>query len=406
VKLDETCWRFDTADSPFSAGEITLKKHLCLAAAGVLFASLAARGAAAQSDAAQPAAATQAPVVAQVGGVQVTLDQLQRPLVEGYGLNILLNLVQLQVARDNAARAGVKVTPQDLEQERAQTIERMFKESNEKLTDKINALLAKNQNDEAEKVRQQMRKDNDQAFEQFLQNQRITRAEFEIVTETNVNLRKIAEPMLAGKISDDNLKEAFNSLYGETVKCRHIQCSNLQEIQEAKRRLAAGQPFGKVAQEMSRNPGTAPLGGEIPTAFSKEMQGLPQGFRNAAFALKEGEVSDIVEADGAYHLILLEKRIPPKAVKFEDVKESLRADLMDRAVQATVKQLRQQLADQAVKGLVISDPIMKEQWEQRLAKRQNTIKDRTEIREQMQRERERAATQPAAAPAPDLAPAK
>ena len=65
------------------------------------------------------------------------------------------------------------------------------------------------------------------------------------------------------------------------------------------------------------------------------------------FALKVGQVSEIVQAEGSYHLILLEERIPPKAIKFEDVKESLKADLMDKAVQATVKQLRQQLADQA-----------------------------------------------------------
>src|SRR5439155_8263417 len=57
------------------------------------------------------------PVVAQVGPVSVTMDQLQRPLTEAYGLNLLLNLVQLEVAKENAVRAGVKVTPQDIQQE-------------------------------------------------------------------------------------------------------------------------------------------------------------------------------------------------------------------------------------------------------------------------------------------------
>ena len=349
---------------------------------------------------AQPASLAQGPVVAEVGGVSVTMDQLQRPLIEGYGLNVLLNLVQLQIARESAARAGAKVTPQDIAKERDQTIEHMFRDSNEKLTDKMNALRTKNQTAEADKIAEQIQKDNAAAFEQFLTNQHISRAEFDIVTETNAYLRKIAEPMLIGKISEDNLHQAFNTLYGETIKCRHIQCANLGEIQEAKRRLAAGEPFGKVAQDMSRNPGTGPLGGELP-AFSLAAPGLPQEFKDAAFALKEGQVSEIVQAEGAYHLILLEKRIAPKAVKFEDVKESIRADLQDRAVQATVKQLRGQLSDQAIANLKINDPILQKQWEERLNKRTAAIKDREEIRKQMQLERERSATQPAN----ELAPA-
>jgi foldase protein PrsA len=346
------------------------------------------------------AAASQGPVIAQVGGVTVTLDQLQRPLFEGYGLNILLNLVQLEVAKENAAKAGVKVTPADIAKETELTIDRMFEQSNARLVDKMNVARDKGDQAGAAKIAEQIKKENAQAFEQFLQNQRITRSEFDIVTETNAYLRKIAEPMLAGKISEDNLKDAFRSLYGENVKCRHIQCSNLKEINEAKSRLEKGEPFAKVAQEMSRNAGTARLGGELPP-FSINTQGLPEPFKQAAFALKEGEISDVVQAEGGFHLILLEKRIPPKAVKFEDVKASLRKDLEARAVDATVKQLRQQLGNQAVKDLVINDPILKKQWQEKLEKRDATIKDREEIRKQLQLERERAATQPAE-PAPDL----
>ena len=342
----------------------------------------------------------QRPVVATIGPATVTMDQLERPLIEAYGLNVLLNLVQLEIAKEHAVRAGVKATPEDIAAERATTVERMFEESNQKLIDKLKAAREKGQNVEADKLAQQIKQDNEQAFEQFLTNQRITRAEFDIVTETNTWLRKIAEPMLTGKITEENLQEAFNALYGETVKCRHIQCASLPEIQDAKARLSAGEPFEKVARDMSRNQGTAPLGGELPP-FSLQTQGLPQEFKDAAFALKEGEISEIVQAEGAYHLILLEKRLPPKAVKFEHVKESIRDDLQKRALDATVKQLRQEVADQAVKAMVIHDPVLKAQWQARLEKRNAAIKDEDEMRRQMELERERAATRPAA----DLAPA-
>lgn len=344
------------------------------------------------------------PAVANVGPAKVTTEQLQRALNEAYGLNFMLNLVQLEIAKQNAAQQNVTVTAADVDREREQTVDKMFEQSNEKLMDKVNDALAKNNNAEADRIRAQIKNDNERGLVQFLENQHITRTEFDIVTETNAYLHKLAEPMLKGKITDEQLKEAFGALYGETIKCRHIQCANLQEIQEAKRRLAAGEPFAKVATDMSRHPVSGPLGGALPP-FSMQMQGFPQTFRDTAFALKEGEVSEVVQADGAYHLILLEKRIPPKIVKFEDVKDSIRRQLESRAMEAALKELRQQLADQAVRNITISDPVLKKQWDERLAKRQAEVKDRDQIKRNLESQRRptTAATAPAGVP---LSPAK
>ncbi len=360
-------------------------------------------------------------VVARFGEIAITQQQLEKPVVEGYGLNVLLNLVQLEAVKQAAKSAGVSVTREDVSAELEQTIEKMFKDSNAKLNDELAAAVEKGNTAKADAIRAQMKKDNAQAFEQFLTNQHIARPEFDIVIETNAYLRKIATPMLQGKITDDALKEAFAALYGETVQCRHIQCATLQDCQEAKRRLNAGEDFAKVAQELSINKRTGPLGGELP-AFSRQMAGLPQNFRDAAFALREGEVSDIVQAENVFHLIKLEKRIPPKAIKFEDVKESVRQDLFGRALQATVTQLRQQIAGQAMAHLEIQDPVLKQQFEQRKQKRQDEIKDRDAIRQNLDIGRRptttprqglpdlgpalEPATEPAAAPttAPEIAP--
>jgi parvulin-like peptidyl-prolyl isomerase len=350
------------------------------------------------------AVTTSEDILARVEGVPITRGMLEKPLIEGYGLNVLLNLMQLELAKQNAAKAKVTVTPQDIAAEREQTVDRMFKDANAKMQEKVDAALAKKDTAEADKIRGQNRHDNVEALNQFLQNKRVSESEFDLVVETNAYLRKIAEPMLVGKISDDQLKEAFAALYGEKVKCRHIQLTNLQEVQEAKRRLAAGEPFGKVATEMSRNPSTGPLGGEM-RPFSMQMTSLPQQFRDTAFKLKEGEVSDPVEAEGAYHLILLEKRIPPKAVKFEDVKESLRAELQDRALQATVKQLRADLADQTLKGLKIQDPVLEQQFRDRQTRNDAEVRGRSDALKQMNRDDQRSAAESKAAPPAATAPA-
>jgi parvulin-like peptidyl-prolyl isomerase len=324
------------------------------------------------------------PVIARINARPITLRQIQQPLLEGYGLNILLNVVQLELAKQQVARANLTISPDDIRLERERTLAKLFQDAD--------------------------KSEYEQLFEQFLQQQRVSRPEFDLVLQTNACLRKVAQPMVRDKITEASLEEAFRQLYGETIQVRHIQLANMQEVVETKRRLAAGEPFEKVAHEMSRNARTAGLGGELPP-FSRQAAGYPQAFKDTAFALKEGEVSDAVQAEGAYHVIKLENRIPPKAVKFEDVKQSLREDLEERLIQATIKDLKTQMTQEAVKGLVIDDPVLREQYDAKLHQRDQQIRDRDQIRQQFERERqrilERAATQqavPATAPSTEPAP--
>jgi parvulin-like peptidyl-prolyl isomerase len=325
--------------------------------------------------------ATSSAVVARLNQQPITREQLIKPLMEGYGLNMLLNIVQLEYAKLVAQKENVQVAPPDIEHERDLTFAKLFKDA-----------------DKAEYP---------QLFNQLLQQQHISRAEFEFVLETNAYLRKLAEPKVAAAITEEALQEGFRQLYGETVQVRHIELANMQEVLEAKRRLAAGESFSDVARAMSRNPRTAASGGELPP-FSRSAD-YPQAFKDAAFSLKEGEVSDAVQAGSSFHLIKLEQRVLPKVVKFEDVKESIREELQENAVAQLMQTLRTQFAQEAIKILVVEDPMLKQQYEDKLKQRDQQIQSRNEIREQWERERQRildrAATQPSATePAlPDIA---
>jgi len=323
-------------------------------------------------------------VIATVDNEPITMRQLEAPLVEGYGLNVLLSLTQLDLARQEAARKGITLSAQDFEAERDFTLGKMFKDATK---DQYPQLL-----------------------DQFLLQQRVSRPEFELVMQTNAYLRKIAAPVVQKQVGEEQLKEAFNSLYGETVQVRHIECNNLQEIAEAKRRLAAGEPFDSVAKAISRNARTGPMGGELPP-FSMAAAGYPKTFKEAAFALKEGEVSDAVAVNSTYHLIKLEKRIPPRAVKYEDVKDSVRDEVTERLMQATIANMRQALAVQTQQKLQILDPVMKKQYEDRRAEAQASVKNREDLSKQLTAERERqnaefnAAAAAAAATKPTTNPA-
>jgi parvulin-like peptidyl-prolyl isomerase len=356
------------------------------------------------------------PVIARVAGRTITERELRDPLVATYGLNMLLNLARAELADREAERAQVHPTDADIAAERLRTVDGMFQQANAVQLDKIEQARATDPA-AADAMLAELRKDNEAALDQLLTERRASRPEFEAVIRTNATLRKIVEPQVSGAITEERLTESFRVQYGEKVLVRHIQANNLTDLNAARRRLADGEAFEKVAAELSTNRVTGPLGGEV-IPFTRSNTAFPQSFRDAAFALKVGEVSEVVQADGAYHVLKLEQRIDPTAVRFEDVKESVRADLHDRLLQAAVRNLRQQIEQEALAGLQVSDPILKQQFDERVRQQQAQVRDREAIRTDLNRQRETtlaeqeaeraalaaaAATQPATAPATTLA---
>ena len=352
--------------------------------------------------------------VARLPGVVIPREQFLAPLIEAHGLAVLLNVVQLELARVDAQRKGVTVTDEDLRQERQRTLAQAFGELDAKLQQQVDEALSRGDQAAADKLRQQNKVDHEQLLEQLLTQQRVTKPEFDLVLKTNAYLRKMAEREVK-EIPEETVRKMFDAEYGATVRVRHIQSPNAAELEGAKRRIDAGEPFEKVAKETSRNARTAPLGGELPR-FSLAHTGIPETFKQVAFTMKEGDVSNIVQSEGAYHLIKLEQKFAPRAVKFEGVREALREKAREQIVQRVVAGAREQLAKMAREQLQIDDPVLRDQFARRLQERDRQIKDADKIREQQERERQSlqqkgpavpgAAPQPApAADAPAGAPA-
>ena len=236
----------------------------------------------------QPIAAVSAPreepTVATVNGKPITREQLVGPLIDTYGLNLLLNMVQLELARQNAEKAGIKITPGNVDRERDYILKGAFPDADPK--------------------------DYEQLLVQLLKQQNITAIQWDILLNTNATLRKMAEPMCVGKITEENIQQAFDIKYGAQAKIRDIQVSNIKEAQEVKRRLAAGEKFEDVAIALSQDPRTAAGGGEWP-AFTFNTVSVSDLIKEQAFGLKVGEVSDPLNTGNAFHLIKVEKRIAP-----------------------------------------------------------------------------------------------
>ena len=126
----------------------------------------------------------------------------------------------------------------------------------------------------------------------------------------NIRVRKLTE-QLTSEIEEPEesiLQAAYSrnrdALKADVLQARHIVVKTRAEAEAARARVTGEEPedFAQVAAEVSTGT-TAQRGGalkEFPRGF------LDPAFDEAAFALKPGEVSDVVETAAGFHIIKLE----------------------------------------------------------------------------------------------------
>lgn len=82
--------------------------------------------------------------------------------------------------------------------------------------------------------------------------------------------------------------------------------------------------FAEMAKKNSQDPGSAANGGDL-DFFARGAMLKP--FEDAAFALKKGEISAVVESDYGYHIIKLTDVKTPKRRSFDEVRAEIEAEL-------------------------------------------------------------------------------
>ena len=88
--------------------------------------------------------------------------------------------------------------------------------------------------------------------------------------------------------------------------------------------------FAEVAKKESQDPGSATSGGDL-GFFTRGSMVKP--FEEAAYALKKGEISDVVASDFGFHIIMLTDVKTPPRPSFEELRPKLEADLKDQQAQ-------------------------------------------------------------------------
>jgi peptidyl-prolyl cis-trans isomerase D len=96
--------------------------------------------------------------------------------------------------------------------------------------------------------------------------------------------------------------------------------------------LKAPDSFADVAKKNSQDPGSAAQGGDL-DFFAKGAMVKP--FEDAAYAMKKGDTSAVVESDFGYHIIRLTDIKTPKQKTFDELRPEIEAELKKQ--QATKK---------------------------------------------------------------------
>ena len=153
---------------------------------------------------------------------------------------------------------------------------------------------------------------------------------------------KVADSASRIEVSDVDINEYYelnkNSEFQqeEEISARHIlkkvakDASDEQKkaaraaIEAIARRLADGGNFEEIAKAESEDAGSAAKGGDLGTFGHGRM--VPP-FEAAAFALEPGKVSDIVETDFGYHIILVYEKKAAGVLPFDQVKDKVRSTL-------------------------------------------------------------------------------
>ncbi len=110
----------------------------------------------------------------------------------------------------------------------------------------------------------------------------------------------------------------------DKIHCAHILVAKFSVAQQLLEKIKQGESFAKLAQENSDDPGSKEKGGDI-GFFGKGRMVKP--FEDAAFSLKPGQVSDVVETKFGYHIIKVEDYKEAGTKTFEEVKDLIKKQL-------------------------------------------------------------------------------
>lgn len=200
------------------------------------------------------------------------------------------------------------------------------------------------------------------AFEKALKSASLTQKELEELIRRDIIISNLVEKEITPKItvSEADAKKFYDQnidkfKQGDRIRASHILCgvdpkaTNAEKMkakekaEELLKEIKAGKDFAELARTNSTCPSKT-QGGDL--GFFGKGQMVP-AFENAAFALKPGEVSNVVETQFGYHIIKVTEIKEAGFTSFDEVKDKIEGYLKNLKVQKAVNDYVAQLKEKA-----------------------------------------------------------
>jgi peptidyl-prolyl cis-trans isomerase C len=272
---------------------------------------------------------TQSEFDQEVGVVEQQLTNMGKPVGESQipdlKKRVLENMINRELLYQASKEEGIKVAPAEVD-EKFDTLKKRFPSEEE--------------------------------LKKVLQERNLTETDIRSQIERGLAIQELVDKKFGDKVkvSDKETKAYYDShteLFKrpEQVRASHIlikvepgadeakKAEARKKIEEVQSKLKKGEDFSELAKKYSEGP-SKDKGGDL-GYFGRGQMVKP--FEDAAFGLKEGEVSGIVESPFGYHLIKSTGRKPESTVPYTDVKEKLQEYLKQNEVKNEVAQYLESL---------------------------------------------------------------
>lgn len=178
----------------------------------------------------------------------------------------------------------------------------------------------------------------EESFRDMLEEMHLTEEVLKTQLRKGIAIQELVQREVINRIeiSDKETKDFYDKnpdlfKQPERIQARHIlikveegaseaeKVEAIKNIKDIQKELQKGGDFAALAKKYSQCPSGAD-GGDL-GYFARGQMVKP--FEDAAFSMKDGEISDIVETTFGYHLIQVGDRKPEAISKYEDVKDKL-----------------------------------------------------------------------------------
>lgn len=268
-------------------------------------------------------------VVAAVNTRRITREDLGRDCLRHFGKEVLESMVNKRLIMLECQRRGVKVTRREVSQE-------------------------------IEKMAAQFKIPVDQWLKMLKQERNVTAEQYadDIIWPT-LALRRLAGKQIT--VTEEEIRAEFQTQYGEQIKVRLISSSSPERAAKLRAKAVANpEDFGNLAKQYSEDAASAAVKGVINPI--RHHGSYPQ-IEDAVFNMRDGEISQVIEARGQYLIFKREEAISPRQVAFKDVVEKLEGFLRDRKTRAVAQEVFRDLQERARQANAIqnvwNDPVQR-----------------------------------------------